>query len=167
MGLLHLLVLRAVLPGIAVAVSDPLAERRELALELGAATASSPEELAAAVRGLTGGLGVDAVFDTVGGAGPLAQGLEVSRPGGTTVLFAHGAEGEPAGFLLNPFFKSERRLVSTYSAGLSEQRRIAALLASRKLDPEPLVSHRLPLARFAEAVALVRERRALKVLLEP
>lgn len=167
MGLLHLLVLRALRPGIAVVVSDPVAPRRALALGLGAAAAVAPDELAGAVEGVTGGLGVDAVFDTVGGAGPLAQALQVSRPGGAAVLFAHGAEGERAGFLLNPFFKSERRVVATYSGGVAEQARVAGLLGSGLLDPEPLVSHRMPLDRFDEAVELARTRRALKVLLEP
>ena len=36
-----------------------------------------------------------------------------------------------------------------------------------RLDPSPLVTHRLPLSHFAEAVELARERRALKVLLFP
>ncbi len=167
MGLLHLLVLRAVHPGVRVVVSDLLDERRRLALELGAAAAASPEELAAVVGTVGRGCGADAAFDTVGGATVVAQALEVLRPGGTAVLFAHAAEGEPAGFPLNPFFKSERRLVATYSGGLDEQGRVAALLGDGRLDPSPLVSHRLPLDRFPEAVEMARSRRALKVLLEP
>jgi L-iditol 2-dehydrogenase len=169
MGLLHLLVLRALQPGLAVVVCDPLAERRALALELGAAAASSPApaELGRAVRGLSAGLGADAVFDTVGGSGPLAAGLQLARPGGSVVLFAHAAAGEAAGFELNPFFRSEQRVVATYSCGTSEQRRIAALLATGALDPAPLVSHRLPFSRCLEAVALAVARRALKILLLP
>jgi threonine dehydrogenase-like Zn-dependent dehydrogenase len=38
---------------------------------------------------------------------------------------------------------------------------------SGRLDPSPLVTHRLPLSRFQEALDLARERRALKVLLVP
>ncbi len=168
MGLLHLLVLRAVWPAGRVVVCDPVDERRELALALGADAVSpaEPPVLAGVVGEASRGLGVDAVFDTVGGAGPLAQALARIRPGGTVVLFAHAADGEPAGFELNPFFKAEARLVATYSGGLDEQRRIAALLAAGRLDPTSLVTHRLPLERFAEGVELARSRRALKVLLE-
>jgi len=167
MGLLHLLVLRAACPRVAVVVSDPLPGRRALARRLGAAVASTPDELPAAVREASDGVGADAVFDTVGGSEPLRQGLAVARPGGTVVLFAHGGAGEPAGFVLNPFFKAEQRVVATYSGGLSEQRRVAELIARGALDPSPLVSHRLTFSRCAEAVALARERLALKVLLEP
>jgi len=167
MGLLHLLVLRATHPGLKVVVSDPIAERRGLARERGAVLAVAPGQLVEAAREVSDGLGVDAAFDTVGGSGPLVDALAVIRPGGTAVLFAHADEGEPAGFQLNPFFKSERRLVATYSGGRGEQLRVARLLAQGSLDPSPLVTHRLPLGRFDDAVALVRARHALKVLLEP
>jgi L-iditol 2-dehydrogenase len=114
----------------------------------------------------SGGRGADLVFDTVGGAAVLSDALALGRPGSATVLFAHAAsQGEAAGFDLNAFFKSERQLLATYSSGAAEQREIFDLLASGRLDPRPLVSHRLPLARAAEAVELATSHRALKVLL--
>lgn len=171
MGLLHLLVLKVLLPGLRVAVAEPLAERRTLALRLGADAAASPEEARAAVDALSGGLGADVAFDTAGGAGPLEAALGLTREGGTVVLFAHapgaGESSERAGFDLNAFFKSERKLIATYSSGLSEQREIYRLLATRRLDPSPLVTHRLPLARLGEAIELARDQRALKILLVP
>jgi L-iditol 2-dehydrogenase len=171
MGLLHLLVLKAVHPALAVAIADPLEERRALALRLGANAAAPPgEAIQSAVLHLTGGLGADAVFDTVGGAGPLNDALALSRPGGAVLLFAHAmakGSGERADFDLNAFFKAERRLLGTYSSSLADQREIYRLLVTRRLDPSPLVTHRLPLSRFEEAVTLARERRALKVLLTP
>jgi len=171
MGLLHLLVLKAVHPDLRVAVSDPREERLALARRLGADAAAAPGEATrTAVAELSGGLGADAVFDTAGGAGPLEAALEISRPGGAVVLFAHATladHGERAGFDLNAFFKAERRLLASYSSSLADQREVYRLLVSRRLDPSPLVTHRLPLSRFQEAVTLARERRALKVLLVP
>lgn len=168
MGLLHLLLLAALAPGVAVAVCDPSPERRALALRLGAAAAARPgEAIRQAVAELSGGRGADAVFDTVGGADPLADALAAGRPGGTVVLFAHAAPAERADFDLNAFFKSERRLVGTYSSGVTEQRDVFRLLATGRLDPSPLVTHRLPLSRIGEAVALAERREALKILLVP
>jgi len=168
MGLLHLLVLKAVHPGLRVLVSDPLEERRELARTLGADAAVTPEAAQMEITALSGGRGADAVFDTVGGAGLLETALDLSRPGGAVVLFAHAdGEADRAGFDLNAFFKSERRLIATYSSALAEQREVYRLLASGRLDPSPLVTHRLPLSRFAAAVELARERQAVKVLLVP
>jgi L-iditol 2-dehydrogenase len=157
MGLLHLLLLKALWPTLRVAVVDPLSERRLRALALGAESADSS----------AGSDAADVVFDTAGGSAALAAALGLTRPGGTTVLFAHAKAGERAGIDLNPFFKAERRLIGTYSSGLAEQRDVFRLLVTGRLDPAPLVTHRLPLSRFAEAVELARDRRALKVLLTP
>ena len=168
MGLLHLLVLKALMPEWEVIVCDPLAERQELARSLGAvACGSDPGEIGEIVGQQTERLGADAIFDTVGGSGPLRSGIGVLRPGGTAVLFAHGAEAELAGYELNPFFKAEQRVVGTYSGGLDEQRRIADLIFNGRLDASPLVTHFLPLDRIDEAVKLTRERKALKILLGP
>ncbi|MBT3765824.1 MAG: alcohol dehydrogenase catalytic domain-containing protein, partial [Rhodospirillales bacterium] len=86
MGLLHLLVLHAALPGVKVIVIDPVPERRELALELGAAKAAMPgNEALAVVKSLTDDTGADAIFDTVGGNRTLQAGLDLSRQGGSIV----------------------------------------------------------------------------------
>jgi L-iditol 2-dehydrogenase len=171
MGLLHLLVLKAFLPPVRVIAVDPLEDRRALALRLGADAATAPDQAQDAASALSEGLGADAVFDTVGGPGPLGAALALSREGGTAVLFAHAGGASDAGgradFDLNRFFKSERKIVASYSGALAEQREIWRLLAEHRLDPRPLVTHHLPLSRFAEAVELSRERRALKVLLAP
>jgi L-iditol 2-dehydrogenase len=161
MGLLHLLVLKALFPSVRVAVVDPLKDRRDLALHLGADAVAMPDQALDQAQ--------DVVFDTVGGPGPLEAALTLSREGGTAVLFAHSGEGSGgrAAFDLNRFFKSERKLVATYSGSLAEQREIWRLLVEHRLDPRPLVTHHLPLSRFAEAVDLARQRRALKVLLAP
>jgi L-iditol 2-dehydrogenase len=168
MGLLHVLMLKADHPSLSVAVCEPLVERRDLALRLGADAAAPPgPPFRDALAKLTRGLGADAVFDTAGGARSLEDALAVSRPGGAVVLFAHADAAERASLDLNAFFKSERRLLGTYSSSLADQREAYRLLVTRRLDPSPLVTHRLPLSRFAEALALARERRALKVLLVP
>ncbi|HAQ33288.1 MAG TPA: alcohol dehydrogenase, partial [Rhodospirillaceae bacterium] len=89
MGLLHLLVLRAALPGCSVIVVDPVAERCALAEKLGARNTATPGNAALkAVRAATGGFGADAVFDTVGGNKALEAALGLTRQGGTVVLFA-------------------------------------------------------------------------------
>jgi L-iditol 2-dehydrogenase len=169
-GLLHVLVLTALAKNARVAVIDPLPDRRRLAQELGAAAVAAPGTPVAALLSVLEARalgGVDAVFDCVGGAGTLADGLALARPGGAVVLFAHGREGERSAFELNPFFKSEQRVVASYSSGLEDQRRAFELLASGRVRPGGLISHRLPLTRFDEGVALARGREALKVVFAP
>jgi L-iditol 2-dehydrogenase len=160
MGLLHVLVLRAVYPGAKIMIVDPVADRLRLAEHLGADVALEPPR---AISGFQ----ADAVFDTVGGAARLEDSLAFLREGGTAVLFAHAPAGERAGFDLNALFKSEKRVVGTYSGSLREQGEVFDLIASGRLDASPLVTHRLPLSAFDEGLALVRERKALKVLFTP
>ena len=79
MGLLHLLVLGAVFPDIPVTVIDPVAERRAMAEKLGAALTAEPGKAALeSVMEFTGGTGVDAAFDTVGGSQTLDAGLQLT-----------------------------------------------------------------------------------------
>ncbi len=97
----------------------------------------------------------------------LQTGLDLTRPGGSVVLFAHAPEGQNAALDLNAVFKSERRIIATYSGALSEQRAIFDCLVDGSLDPAPLVTHTMPLDDFDQGVALVVARKALKVLFTP
>lgn len=168
MGLLHLLVLRATRPDVAVIVIDPEPERRRLAERLGAVSAAAPGGDACAALGAAGhNLGADVVFDTVGGSEALSAAVTLTRPGGSVVLFAHAPHGAGAALDLNELFKSERRVVATYSGSLREQKAVFDLLCDGRLDPSPLVTHRMPLDDFDHGVELVRRRQALKVLFTP
>ena len=70
-----------------IIVSDPLAERRELALRLGATHAIDPssEDVLAYTMANTDGIGVDYAFETAGLAMLIEQGVNSSRAGGMTV----------------------------------------------------------------------------------
>jgi len=168
MGLLHLLLLRAYLPEVQTLVVDPVLARQTQALELGATYASSPgDDAKTKAETLTDELGIDVVFDTVGGSLSLAAGLELGRQGGTVVLFAHAGDGEQATLDLNDLFKFERRVLGTYSGSVREQQTVFELLISGSFDPTPLISHQLPLEEFTRGVELARARKALKVLFTP
>ena len=168
MGLLHLLVLKALHPRVAVVIVDPIESRRALALELGASRVAEPgEDATGTVKQLTDGRGADVVFDTVGGSRLLGVSLDLLRGGGTAVLFAHGADGESANFELNLLFKGEKRIVAAYSSSLEDQRIAWKLISSGAMDPSPLVTHRIPLERFDEAVRLMRTHEAIKVMIVP
>jgi len=167
MGLLHLLVLKAAIPDVVVGVVEPLEDRRELALSLGADFSCDPATSSSSVHRMTEGRGVDTVFDTVGGSVALTAGLELGRRGSAVVLFAHAGSGEPADFELNRLFKEERSLISSYSGSVKEQQLVWEMMLSGDLDPAALVSARVSLDDFSRALELVQARGALKVLIEP
>lgn len=164
MGALHLLVLKAAMPGTRVVMVDPDPERRARVLQLGADAAAAPGDETPAVDECSQGMGADAVFDTVGGAGTLDTAIGLSREGGSVVLFAHAPAGEQAHFDINTVFKFERRIIGSYSGTPAEQQRVLELMIRGDLDPSPLITHRLDLSRFSEGVELVKRRAAMKVI---
>jgi L-iditol 2-dehydrogenase len=168
MGLLHLLILKALRSDSPVLMVDPLAARREVATKLGAdATGTPGDEATTAVRELSQGLGADAVFDTVGGQRCLRDALAFCRAGGSVLLFAHAPDTMTADFDLNELFKHEKRVIGTYSGSQKEQKQVFGLLESGVLAPSPIVTHILPLAEFGKGVELSRQCKALKVLYTP
>jgi alcohol dehydrogenase len=81
--------LSSVLGGLAagaqtVVAIDPVASKRELALELGATAAMSPEEAAETLSSFTQG-GAEVVIETAGRADVLAAAYKATRRGGRTV----------------------------------------------------------------------------------
>ena len=168
MGLLHLLVLRAAVPSAKVVMVDPDVERLEMAKRLGADGVGVPGPgVEIVVQELAGGLGADVVFDTVGGASALEEGLGLSRAGGTVVLFSHSPEHAAAGFDLNSLFTHERRIIGTNHGARKEQVRVFELICDGALDPAPLVTHRYGLEDFGMGAAFAKRQKALKVVYTP
>lgn len=135
---------------------DPVSERRELAGRFGAEPLD-PAEAVAAVREATGGRGADAAVEAVGTPAATRLAVELVRPGGT--ISALGVHHEPA-LALSPAETYDKNL--TYRSGRCPARhylpRLLDLLATGRVDPAPLISHRLPLDRGAEAYALFASR---------
>ncbi len=167
MGLLHLLVLRAVFQEPRIVVAEPDANRRKTARRLGADAAVAPERIVDVSSAGRPSGGADAVFDTAGGQAAFDLALQATRPGGRVVLFAHAGHDARVTFDINAVFRSERQVIGAYSGSPAEQIRVLDMMSRGALDPTPLVTHRLPLDRAAEAVELCRRREALKVLLHP
>ncbi|HUO85539.1 MAG TPA: alcohol dehydrogenase catalytic domain-containing protein [Thermoanaerobaculia bacterium] len=163
MGLLHLLVLRALLPETEVTVVDPVEERRQWAGRLGAFRFLAPSEIEPGFDGEA----PDVVFDTVGGAPLLRDSIGTVRPGGTVILFAHASAGEQGEFDLNELFRNEVRIVPTYSGLLEDQRDAHALLCARRFDPASLVTDVIPLSEFEEGLRRAENHEALKVAYRP
>lgn len=151
----------------AVAIgADVLAARTALARRLGAAAAGAVAAAAAAAREASEGRGADLVVVTGGGAPVLAAAAAAVRDGGTVHIFA-GGEGETLPVALDTLYRRELTITATYSSSPAELREAFALIAGGGVRTEDLVTHRLPLARLAEGVDLMRRREALKVYVTP
>jgi L-iditol 2-dehydrogenase len=144
---------------------DLLPERLQLARDHGADDAllapADEDGLRQVLDQYTEGRGADAIIITAPGARPFMQALAGVRKGGTINLFA--AQSGMVLINLEKIYQQELSITSTYSSSPEELRIALDLLTSRKVRVDDLISHRLPLTRFSEGVALMRERAALKV----
>ena len=115
-----------------IIVSDPVAERREMAKRFGATDVIDPvaDNVVGVVQQLTSGIGVDYAFDAVG-AGPVIEScIWSTRNGGTTVMV--GAGGIDQTVTLAPpvmFTLTERKLMGCLLGSCNGRRDIPRLLA--------------------------------------
>jgi S-(hydroxymethyl)glutathione dehydrogenase / alcohol dehydrogenase len=149
---------------------EPVAAKRELALRLGATHAVDPaaDDPVTAIRGIVPG-GVDHAFEAIGIPAVAEQALAATRTGGTTVLIGQPALGVTASVPVYELTQFEHDLLGTHIGGATPALDIpalATLVAAGKLDLAPLVTHRLPLGRIAEALETTRSGTAGRVVLE-
>jgi len=145
---------------------DLLPERAALAKRLGAEAAGILEAAAPVVRELSGGRGADQVVVTGGGTAVLPWIAANVRDGGHIHYFAGGG-GDALPLALETLYKRELTLTSTYSSSPADLATAFALVSAGEVITEPLISHRLPLDRLDEAVALMRRQAAMKVFVTP
>ena len=112
-------------------VSEPVEERRAIARRWGADIVLDPatEDVAAAVRSATSGLGADAVIVSVGLGEMVSPALSLVRPQGTVNLFAGFPKGAPAvPFDPNLVHYGEVILTGSQNATTDQYRRTVAML---------------------------------------
>jgi 2-desacetyl-2-hydroxyethyl bacteriochlorophyllide A dehydrogenase len=144
---------------------DGVAERRALATSLGA-HAVAPDAAEAAVADATGGLGADVVIEAAGSSGALDLALHLARGRGTVSVV--GAHFEPD-YPLDNGLMFERELTLRFTIGdpVRDRERLLGLMATRRLEPAQIITHRLPLEDATEAYRLFDSREATKVVLTP
>jgi len=167
-GSIGLLVLQiARLSGAArIMVSDPVAAKRKLALDLGADSAVNPveDDLEAAANRFTDGKGFDVVLEASGSLKAAGQALSLAGKGGTVVWAAtYPFEAEIGVNLFSAFIKElniKTALLSPYSFP-----RALNLLPGIKF--EPLITSIFLLQDIQEAFDLHKQGNQIKILIQP
>jgi len=151
---------------------DPIAERRELALRLGATDAIDPsaEDPVAAVRALTEGLGADVTLEASADVAAIQTALEMTDTIGVLVLTV--AQDIRARIdLPSVEFALRGRDIRSCQNGRAHYRddvpRYEGMLESGVLEWEPLVGAVLPLDQIGDAYTMARERTGLTPILVP
>jgi len=144
---------------------DTVAERLEVARSLGAEPVHATEEdPRAAAKAATDGRGLDVVVEAVGDPRALDLACRLARKAGTVSVV--GVYAERAEVHMGIVWIKALRLVTGHANVIGHLDSVLALMASGRLDPEPLVTHRMPLQEAAEAYAIYDRREALKIVLE-
>ncbi len=155
--------------GARVIASDPMPDRREMSLRLGAdLVLAASDDVAAQVRAATEGRGADVALLAAVGPSAFRQAVDATRAAGRVMVFAATAPGETAEVDLGALCLAEKEILTSYSAAVDVQELAARLVFEREIRVRELVTHRFPLARAADAVALASRPApgVLKVVVE-
>ena len=151
---------------------DRIPERLRMARQLGATHVVdiSQQDPVEAIRQITDGRGVDVSIEALGTQSTFEAALRVLRPGG--YLSSLGVYSTDLRIPLDAFVSGlgDHHIVTTLCPGGKERmRRLMNVIASRRVDLMPLVTHRFTLDQVVEAYDLFAHQRdgVLKVAITP
>jgi alcohol dehydrogenase len=150
-----------------VVAVDPDANRREVALRIGATDAvdPAPADPRKDVLALTDGFGVDVAIEAVGVPATFQMCLDLVRPGGHVANV--GVHGSPVQLELQGLW-IQNIVISTGLVNTTSLPMLLKLVASGKLPAAELVTHRFDMSDILSAYdtfGRAAETRALKVLM--
>ena len=147
------------------------ARNRDLALALGATDfcVGSPDEIKSAVQALTGGAGADVVYEAAGSAGGVPLALSLARRGGRIALEGIVGGGAHISLESDLLILQALEVKGVFSYTANHFERALRLIESGLLNVAALVTHRLPLSRYSDGLALLESRAepAVKVSILP
>jgi alcohol dehydrogenase len=151
---------------------DPLPARLEIARRFGANVGllAGDGDPVAEIKRLTDGRGVDVAIEALGRQETFENALRSIRPGGTL-----SSLGVYSGKLVAPYDAlyaglADQKIVTTLCPGGKERmRRLMSLVANRRVDLSPLVTHHFSLDNIETAFDVFSHQRdgVLKVALHP
>lgn len=112
-----------------------------------------------------GGAGFDVVFEAVGIASTLNQGLTLLRKGG--VLVVAGIHPAPVTIDVTRMVRDQQQLRGTHRASRAIWERVVRLLAEKGPMIRPMITHRVSLDDAVEGFELARRKLASKVIVLP
>jgi threonine dehydrogenase-like Zn-dependent dehydrogenase len=127
-----------------------------------------PEERKSMILELTEGRGADVAYECSGSVSAFMEGLSHLRMGGTIVVPGFGVPSGSA--MVDCFHHITRKNVKIQGVWVSDTEhlyRALRLVQSKKYPFRELVTHTRPLEEATDALRLVEERRAVKVVLKP
>lgn len=152
-----------------VIVSEPVAQRRDIAKQLGADGVLDPiggGNLNDQLEALTGRRCADVVIEAVGKTIATQQAFDLADRGARLLLFS--VPDLDAHFEL-PMFKLFNHELKIYGSFINPDSHLQAvnLLNSGRINVAPMITHRFPLAQLEDAVKMQMSSESIKVLVLP
>jgi L-iditol 2-dehydrogenase len=157
--------------GANVVATDMIAQRRQLAVSMGAKAAWNPraDDARHEVGLMTEGRGADVVIVAASVPGITDEAMSCSRPGAQIMFFAQTSPQERVEMSGADICVGERRIIGSYSASVDLQAQSLRLVSNGELPLDELISHRLPLEEIERGVglALHPDSQSLKIVVSP
>jgi L-iditol 2-dehydrogenase len=172
LALQHVMVAKAV--GATVIVSEPIAERRELAKKFGAdyiVDGSVTEEVVEFVHSLTEGKGADAAIVTIGSPEASVTALAAVRSRARVVLFGGYDRGVQTTLDLNIIHYKEIEMTGSYWVGVPPYGNLdlygvaMKLIQDKTVPVAKLITHRMELEKIHDAFDAIRTKAGLKAII--
>jgi threonine 3-dehydrogenase len=151
-----------------VVASDLNPKRLELACAMGAHQTLNPtlDDVVARVQELTAGDGVDLVCEMSGHPSGHAQAFAAARMGGRINLLGTPNRSTEVDFARDVIFKGLTIYGVTGRKMYETWHQMQRFLRAGQLNPRPVITHRFPLERIADAIQVIKDGQAGKVILE-
>jgi len=118
------------------------------------------------IKSLTNGAGVDIVVEASGSEMAINSAIELTKKKGTILAIGEAPKSLISVAWNKAVFKAISILFS-FGSYYNSWEIALKLLETKKIDVNPLISHKLPLAKWEEGFRLLEAREGLKVLLKP
>jgi S-(hydroxymethyl)glutathione dehydrogenase/alcohol dehydrogenase len=148
---------------------DPVALKREHALQNGATDVVDPSEVdpVEAVRALSGGRGADYSFEVIGNAAIVRQALDATRPGGTSVMVGVPALGTDVAIPAMTVLEEKQVLGCVYGSAQVRRDfpRLISLIEHGKLDVGAMVTRTMHLHEVNDAIDAMQKGEVIRSVL--
>ncbi len=111
------------------------------------------------------GAGFDFAFEASGNPKSVPQALDMVKPGGKVILI--GIHSGLAQFNPTELVRGKKSIIGAYGYEPETWHRALALLSSRRVKAEEMITHRVPLVEARKGFELAAKREAAKVLFIP
>lgn len=165
-GIMHIILAKTFGAGkiFAIDIND---FRLDFAKNLGAHLAinTAKQEAVKIVKDSTENRGADIVIVATGSTMAFLQSLELVRSGGKVVMFGVPSKGSNVTIDVNHIFSNEIKLIPSLAASEKETNQAFELIASKRLNIKPIITHRFSLDRAEDAIKCAHEAKdAMKVV---